>query len=150
MRNIAIAAAALLALMNTSCGGGGVSTWPAEQDITASLQETLRSVAGDWIGISSGPNPIRLEFRLQEGSNGQVSGSGTMKEDSAPAALPITVSGTFQRPLLTLAFDGIVYESHQAKGSLQGSYTTVGGIATTLTLAAPGYSREIAIVLQEK
>lgn len=151
MRSMSIAAGALLALMNTSCGGGGgVSVRPTGQDIDASLQATLRSVAGDWIGITNGPNAIRLEFRLQEGSNGQVSGTGTMKEESAPAAVPITVSGTFQRPLLTLAFDGIVYESHQAQGALQGSYTTVGGIGTTLTLTAPGYSREVAIVLQEK
>lgn len=152
MRSLSIAAGALLVLMNTSCGGGGggVSAWPTEQDISASLEATLRSVAGDWIGIASGPNAIRLELRLQEGSNGQVSGTGTMKEENAPAAVPITVSGTFQRPMLTLAFDGMVYESHLVKGNLQGSYTTVGGVGTTLTLTAPGYSHELAILLQEK
>ena len=112
----------------------------------------MRSVAGDWTGIVNGPNAIRLEFRLEEGANGQVSGTGTMKEESAPAAVPITVTGTFQRPVLTLAFDGMVYESRQVKGAAQGSYTTVGGIGigTTLTLTAPGYSRDLAILLQEK
>jgi hypothetical protein len=65
--------------------------------------------------------------------NGQVSGTGTTKEESAPSAVPITVSGTFQRPVLTLAFDGIVYESHQVKGPAQGSDTTVGVTGTTLT-----------------
>ena len=149
MRSTSIAAGVLIVLMNTSCGGGGAG-WPTAQDIDKSLEATLRSVAGDWTGIVNGPNPIRLEFRLQEGSNGQVSGTGTMKEASAPSAVPITVSGTFQRPVLTLAFDGIVYESHQVKGAATGSYTTVGGIGTTLTLTAPGYSREVAILLQEK
>lgn len=145
MRKVSIAAAALIVLMTTACGGG-----PTEQDINNSLEATLKSVASDRIGIANGPNGIQLNFRLQEGTNGQVTGTGTMKEDNAPAAVPITVSGTFQRPVLTLAFDGMVYESHQVKGAAQGSYTTVGGIATTLTLTAPGYSRDVAVLLQEK
>jgi hypothetical protein len=146
MRSISIAAGALVVLLNTSCGGG----WPTAQDIDNSLEATLRSVAGDWNGVANVPNAIRLEFRLQEGNNGQVSGTGTMKEESAPSSVPITVSGTFQRPVLTLAFNGIVYESHQLKAVAEGSYTTVGGIATTLTLTGPGYSREVPILLQEK
>ncbi len=146
MRSLSIAAAALLVLMNASCGGGG----PSEQDINDSLQDTLRSVAGDWVGVATGANGIRLEFRLQEAGNGQVSGSGTMKEHNAAAAVPITASGTFQRPVLKLAFEGMVVESQQARGVAEGSYTTVGGIGTTLTLSAPGYSRDIAILLQEK
>ena len=146
MRGMSLAAGALFVLMNTSCGGGG----PTERDINNSLDDTLRSVAGDWIAVANVPNAIRLEFRLLEAANGQVSGTGTMKEGSAPSSVPITISGTFQRPLLTLVFDGIVYESHKVKGVAQGSYTTVGGIATTLTLTAPGYSREVAILLQEK
>lgn len=84
MRSMSIAAGALFLLMNTSCGGGGsgsgLSVWPTERDINDSLAAILRSVAGDWTGVSNGPNAIRLEFRLQEGSNGQVSGTGTMKE----------------------------------------------------------------------
>lgn len=147
MRRLSIAAGALIALINTSCGGGGGG--PTAQDIDNSLEATLRSVAGDWTGIASVPNAIRLDFKLQEGANGQVSGTGTMKEGNAASAVPITVSGTFQRPMLTLSFDGIVYESRQVKGVAQGSYTTVGGIATTLTLTAPGYSRDVAILLQE-
>lgn len=146
MRSMSNAIAALMVVMTSSCGGGG----PTAQDIDNSLEATLRSVAGAWTGLSSPPNAIHLEFQLQEGPNGQVSGTGTMKEDSAPAPVPITVSGTFQRPVLTLAFDGIVYESHPAKAVAQGSYTTVGGIATTLTLTAPGYSRNVPILLQEK
>lgn len=146
MRSMSIVAGALIVLMNTSCGGGG----PTEQDINNSLEATLRSVAGEWSGVTAPPNAIRLDFRLQEGANGQLSGTGTLKEESAPSAVPITVSGTFQRPVLTLSFEGMVYESRQVKGVAHGSYTTVGGIGTTLTLTAPGYSREIAILLQEK
>lgn len=146
MRSLTIAAGALVALMSTSCGGGG----PTEQEIVGSLEATLQSVAGDWTGIATAPNTLRLDFKLQEGANGQVSGAGTMKADSAAAAVPVTVTGTFQRPVLALTFDGMVYESRQVKGVAQGSYTTVGGIATTLTLTAPGYSRDIPILLQEK
>ena len=149
MPRMSMLAGLLLALMTTSCGGGSDGGWPTEKDISNSLQATLQSAAGDWQGVSTVPNALRLDFRLVEGANGQVSGTGTMQEGSA-AALPITVSGTFQRPLLTLSFDGMVYESRQVKGSIQGSYTTVGGIAGTLTLTAPGYSRDVAMLLQEK
>src|SRR5690348_2515022 len=115
MRRTSIAALALIALMTTSCGGG-----PTEQDINNSLEAKLSSVAGDWTGLANGPPAIRLDFKLQEGTNGQVSGTGTMKEGDATTSVPITVTGTFQRPVLALAFDGIVYESHQVKGTAQG------------------------------
>lgn len=134
--------------MSASCGGGGGG--PTERDITNSLEDTLRSVAGDWTGVVNGPNSLRLAFRLQQDSTGQVSGTGTMKEEGAAAAVPITISGTFSRPTLTLVFDGMVYQSRQVKGAAQGSYTTVGGIAAPLTLTAPGYARELAILMQEK
>jgi hypothetical protein len=152
MRTMSIAAGVLIALMNTSCGGGGggISPFPTGAEIEASLNERLKSVTGDWTGIVNGPNALRLEFRLQESSNGQVTGTGTMKEDSAPAAVPITISGTFQRPMLTLVFDGMVVETRPVKGAAQGSYTTVGGILTKLTLTAPGYSRDLEVLLQEK
>lgn len=146
MRYMLNAIVALMVVMSSSCGGGG----PSAQDIDNSLEATLRSVAGGWTGLSNPPNAVRLEFQLQEGLNGQVSGTGTMKEDNAPASVPITVTGTFQRPVLTLAFDGIVYESHAVTAVAQGSYTTVGGIATTLKLTAPGYARDVPILLQEK
>ena len=149
MRKVSTAAWALLAVMTASCGGGGYG--PTEQDINNSLEAALQSVVGDWTAVAIAPGAIRLDFSLQEGSNGQLSGTGTMREGpNASSAIPITVTGTFQRPTLTLAFDGMVFESRQVKGTASGSYTTVGGIATTLTLSAPGYSREIPILLQEK
>jgi hypothetical protein len=139
---------ALLAGVTISCGSGSYT--PTQQDIEDSLDATLQSVAGDWIGVSNVPDLVRLEFSLQEGPNGHVSGSGTMTEANAPASVPITVTGTFERPVLTLAFDGMEFESRQVTGTVQGAYTTVGGIATNLTLTAPGYVREVAILLQEK
>lgn len=153
MRSISIAAGALIVLTTTSCGGGGTT----ERDIVNSLNNTLnemaRSAAGDWgglTGIASGSNTIRLDFRLQEGVNGQVSGTGTMKEANAPSAVPITVSGTYQRPTLTLTIDGMVYESRQVKGAFKVDYTSVAGVLAPLTLTAPGYSRDLSILLQEK
>ncbi len=148
MRIISTAAIALLALMTTSCGGGG--GWPDQQDIENSLNERLRSVAGGWTGIVTPPNGISFDFTLQEGSNGQVTGSGTMKEENAAAAVPITITGTFQRPVLTLTLNGMVYEGHQVQGTATGSYTTVGGIGTTLKLAGTGYAKDLPILLQEK
>jgi len=126
---MAIAAGALIVLINTSCGGNG--GWPTEQDIVNSAEATLRSVAGDWEGTGTVANGIRLDFRLVEGANGQLSGTGTMKENSTASALPFTVSGSFQRPMLTLAFEGMVYESRQVKGVAQGAYTTTGGSRRT-------------------
>jgi hypothetical protein len=148
MHRVTIACWTLLVVMTTACGGGGYG--PSEQDINNSLEATLQSVAGDWTGVSNEPNLLRLDFTLQEGSNGQVSGTGTMSEANAASAVPITVTGTFQRPTLTLTFSGMVFESRQVNGTALGTYTTVGGIATTLQLTAPGYARDIAILLQEK
>lgn len=151
MRGMKMVAGGLLVLMSTSCGGGGSDgLGPSAQDINNSLEEILRSAAGDWTGISTGPNPIRLEFRLQESSNGQLTGTGTFKEEGAPTPVPVTVTGTYQRPVLTLAFEGIVYETQQVKGSVQGSYTTVGGIGAALNLTAPGYARSVQVLFQEK
>ena len=134
----------LFVLLSTACAG------PTARDIDDSLEAQLRSVAGDWTGVSSGPNPVRLEFRLQEGAGGQVSGTGTAKEENAADAVPVTVSGAYQRPSLTLAFAGIVYEGESVQGAVQGSYTTVGGVSTTLRLTRPGWSRDIPVLLQEK
>lgn len=152
MRSMSIAAGALLVLMNTSCGGGGGGYGPTEQEIINSLNETLRSVAGDWTGIANAkaPNSITFEFRLQEGNAGQITGTGTMKEQNAASAVPITITGTFQRPALTLVFAGMVYESRQVTGAAQGNYITVGGVGNILTLTAPGYTRDLPILLQEK
>ncbi len=145
MRGSSRLVAFVLLLASVAC-----SVWPNEQDIRDSLEETLRSVTGDWRGTSTGENPIALEFRLQEGNNGQVSGTGSMKEARAASAVPITVSGTFRRPVLTLTFSGLLYEGQQVQGTAQGEYTTVGGISTTLQLTGQNYSKAMVILLQEQ
>jgi hypothetical protein len=150
MRAMSIAAGLCVVLLSTSCGGGGASTFPTGKEIDQSLEDELKSVAGEWIGVANTQNTIQLNFTLQEGSNGQVSGTGTMKEGNAAAAVPVTVSGTFQRPVLTLTFNGMVYESNQVTGTIQGSYVTVGGVAATMKLTGPGYTRDAAMLLQEK
>src|SRR5688572_33497055 len=73
--------------------------WPTEQDIEDAAERQLRSVSGPWTGISP---TLTLDFQLTEGSGSAVSGSGTMKETAAASPVPITVTGTFQRPTLSL------------------------------------------------
>lgn len=150
MRRFSTAAGLCAAMMLAACGGGSDGITPSEKDIVNSLEEILRSVAGSWTGFSTGTNPITLEFVLQEGSNGQVTGSGTMKEANAPAAVPITITGTYQRPTLTLVFNGMVVDGRQVAGNLQGAYTTAAGLSPTLKLTAQDYSRDIVVLLQEK
>ena len=141
----AIVIRVLLLLVSSACAAG-----PTEREINDSLEATLRSVEGDWTGVSTGENPIRVEFRLAEGSGGQVSGSGTMKEEGAASTVPITVSGTFQRPILSLAFAGMVYDGRAVQGTATGDYASAGGISTTLQLSGEAYSRSVQILLQEK
>lgn len=141
----ALSAVVLLCALGTACDAG-----PTEREINNSLEETLRSVSGEWIGLSPGSEAIRLDFRLQEGSNGQVSGSGTMKEGGVASTVPITVTGTFQRPLLSLTFTGITYAGRSVQGTAAGNYTTVGGILTALQLTGTGYSQSLQMLLQEK
>jgi hypothetical protein len=125
-----------LTLATAACGG------PTGEDIDNELEKQLQSVAGPWIGASQS---LTLSFQLQEGAGGAVSGSGTMKETA-----PITVTGTFQRPQLSLTFSGMTFEGRAVQGTFQGSYTTVGGISAPLQLTgAGGYSKNVVILLQE-
>lgn len=142
MRHTAVTAAVLI-LLAAACG-------PDEQDITDSLDERLRSVTGSWTGTTTGTNPIALQLQLQQGTGGVVSGTGTMKEANAASAVPVTVTGSYQRPALSLTIQGMAYEGRQGVvGTAQGSYTSVGGITTTLQLTAAEYSRALPILLQE-
>lgn len=125
----------------------GACVGPTAKDIEAELERQLRSVAGPWAGISP---TLTLEFQLQEGAGNAVSGSGTMKEAAAAATVPITVTGTFQRPQLSLTFSGMIFEGRAVQGTFQGSYTRVGGITGPLRLTATGYSRDVTILLQER
>jgi hypothetical protein len=120
---------------------------PTGEDIENELEATLQSVAGPWTGSSP---TLTLDFQLQQGSGNAVSGSGTMKETAAAAAVPITVTGTFQRPQLSLTFSGMTFEGRAVQGTFTGSYTTVGGINAPLQLRATGYSKDVTILLQER
>lgn len=130
-----------LTLLAGACDG------PTGEDIENELERQLRSVSGPWAGIST---ELTLDFQLQQGAGNAVSGTGNMKETAAASAVPITVTGTFQRPQLSLAFTGMTFEGRAVQGTFQGSYTSVGGISAPLRLAAPGYTRDITILLQER
>ena len=125
----------------------GGCLWPTDEDIENEQERLLRSVAGPWVGISP---TLTLNFQLTEGTGNAVSGSGTMKETPASAAVPITVTGTFQRPQLSLTFGGMNVDGRAVQGTFQGSYVTTGGISAPLHLTATGYSRDITILLQEQ
>jgi hypothetical protein len=121
--------------------------WPTDEDIENELERQLESVSGPWTGISP---TLALDFQLQEGAGSAVSGSATMKEAAAPGTVPITVTGTFQRPQLSLTISGMTFEGHAVQGTFQGSYTTVGGISGPLHLTGTSYSKDVAILLQEQ
>lgn len=120
---------------------------PTGEDIENELEATLQSVAGPWSGTSP---TLTLDFQLQQGAGNAVSGSGTMKEAAAAGTVPITVTGTFQRPQLSLTFSGMTFEGRAVQGTFTGSYTTVGGLSAPLQLTATGYSKSVTILLQER
>lgn len=130
-----------LTLAAGACGG------PTGEEIENDLERELRSVAGPWDGTSA---TLTLDLQLQEGAGNTVSGSGTMKEAAAPGTVPVTVTGTFARPLLSITISGMTFEGRAVQGSFSGSYTTVGGISAPLRLTAAGYSKDVTILLQER
>lgn len=125
----------------------GACVGPTGDDIENELERELRSVSGSWAGTSP---TLTLDFQLQEGAGNAVSGSGTMKEAAAPGTVPITVTGTFQRPQLSLTISGMTFEGRAVQGTFQGSYTTVGGISGPVHLTATGYTKDVTILLQER
>jgi len=135
---------ALLLLVSSGC-----TPWPTEEEIADSLEHSLRSVSGGWRGQSFGENPVALDFRLREDGAGKVTGTGNMKESRKECVWPITLSGTYRRPVLALTFVGRRCEGEQVQGALEGDYTTVGGIYTTLKLTTPRSSDEVTVLLQE-
>lgn len=132
----------------TSC----TSMLPTGTDIDNTLQEQLKSVEGRWRGMTVGTsvNAITLDFSLTQSANGQVQGSGTMKEAQAAAPVPITVTGSFHRPTLTLSFAGMIYEERAVSGAFKDDYTTVSGVSGPLHLTAEGYSTSITVLIQEQ
>lgn len=138
----------LFGLLALTLAAGACSIFPTEDDIESELEGRLQSVAGPWSGASPS---LTLDFQLQEGAGTAVSGSGTMKETAAAGTVPITVTGTYQRPQLSLTFSGMTFEGRAVQGTFQGSYTTVGGVSGPLHLTGTGgYSKDVAILLQER
>jgi len=134
----------LLPLLLAAC-----SVWPTQEDIERSLDEQLRSVTGSWIARAN-DGSLALDFQLTENSSAQVTGSGTMQERGAAGTLPVTLTGSYQRPVLTLAVEGMRYEGRAVRGTFRGSYTTVGGIGDTLVLVGDGYTKRLPMLLQER
>lgn len=133
----------ILSVALLSCGVG-----PTEDDIKDFLEQQLSSVEGPWSGII-GADQATLSFTLTQAASGAVSGSGTMKHASAASASPITVSGTFHRPVLSLTFNGMVYEGTTVQGVMQGNYTTVGGVLTTIRMTGTSYDKTVRILISE-
>jgi hypothetical protein len=126
------------------------STSPTEQEIIDTLEQELKSVEGGWTGTASGGSQLTLDFQLQAGAGNTVSGSGTMREQPGAATVPVTVTGTFSRPALSLTFSGMTYQGHAVQGTVSGSYTSVGGVSAPLLLTGTGYSTTVQVLLQEK
>jgi hypothetical protein len=63
--------------------------------------------------------------------------------------VPITVTGSYVRPRLSLTFSGMVIEGNAVQGTFEGDYTSIGGVVGTLRLTGTGYSRDVPVLLQE-
>lgn len=132
----------VLSLVLLSCGVG-----PTEDDINDFLEQTLQSVNGPWTGVIDG-NQATISFTLTQNGSA-VTGTGTMKHVNAASATPITVSGTFNRPVLSLTIQGMIYEGTTVQGVMQGNYTTVGGVATNIRMTGTGFDRTEPILISE-
>lgn len=135
--------ALVLLMVGAACGG------PTEADINESLEATLRSVSGPWSGSTQGDNRITLTFSLQQVSNGAITGTGTMSEQGTGAQVPVTITGSFQRPTLSLTIMGMVYEGRTVQGTVTGSYTSAAGVSSTLYLTGTDFARSLPVLLQE-
>lgn len=140
-----ISLSALLA--STACVA---PTWPSEADINNAItqadEEATRSVAGRWWGTAAN-GTIRLEFSLGQAADGSVQGAGTMRDTTADTTVPITVSGKYERPSLSLTFTGMRYEERAVEASFAGTYTPLTGTMGSLRLTADGNTRSLRATL---
>jgi hypothetical protein len=125
----------------------GCSLWPTGDDIDDAIEQELRSVAGSWHGQTSGSNQVVLDLQLSE-SGSQVTGTGTMTEQAVGTPVAVTVTGTFNRPALSLTISGMSYEGHAVTGTFQTQYNNivVGG---SLVLTGTGYTRTLDLIISE-
>jgi hypothetical protein len=133
---------ALPACVSPSNPGEGI-----QKSLAAEVDRLASSVAGTWRGIT--PVGLALAFDLQQAGS-VVSGGGTITENGVTHESRYTVSGTYQRPQLTLTFIGMVYQGHVVDGSFQANYDSVGGVSGTLHLKGADYSKDIEIGLFEQ
>jgi len=120
--------------------------WPTGDDVDDSIEEELRSVAGSWSGQTTGANPVEINLQLTE-SGTAVQGTGTTREQGG-AAVPVTVTGTFQRPSLSLTINGMAYQGRTVTASIQGSYSGVV-FSAPMQLTATGFAQTLTVILSE-
>jgi hypothetical protein len=130
-----------------ACAYAGPTAPEIEAELARQTEDAIRSAAGPWSGWASGGS-VRLEFTLTESSDGRLQGTGMMREAQA-VAVPITLTGTYNRPHLSLMFTGMVYEGRVVVGTFADAYTSLGGVYGTLRLAAEGYERSLSLSLHE-
>ena len=120
-----------------------------EDTLRRETEETLRSATGPWRGVASGSSVVRFEFSLTDRPDGQLQGTGTIREADAAGPVPITVAGTYNRPNLSLTFTGMVYEGRAVVGTFVASYDSAIGVNGTLTLTGADYAKSLPLFLQE-
>ncbi len=143
---------ALASLAALAFGVGACSTFPTQGEIESSLDAQLASVTGDWTGAAIPDPALTLRFHLAEAADGQVTGTGSMQERGATAPAPLSITGSYRRPDLALAFDGMIVAGHVVHGTFHGRYTTVGGVGDTLVLTGvngDAYTQRVSVLLQE-
>jgi hypothetical protein len=131
----------------TACASPGPTGPELEDAFSRQTEDALRSAAGPWSGTSFG-GAIRFDFSLTQAPDGRLQGSGTMREQGA-ATVPISVSGTYNRPNLSLTFSGMVYEGRQVEGTFAAAYTSFTGVTGTLRLTAENFTGSLSVLLQE-
>jgi hypothetical protein len=140
---IVVSSIALLA-----CG----PTFPSGEDIEQALEDEKASVEGPWGGfalLAQGENTITFRFSLRQLSGGRVEGNGTTKEFNAQNPVPILVTGTFERPMLSLTFSNMIYENRALAGELRDNYGGISVGSSGMRLTGDGYTRTIPVQLSE-
>ncbi len=140
-----LARAALLAALS-GCAGGSFLNGPDSKYFDDLTENAVRSVTGAWHATSV---PVTMEFALSEAAGGQVTGSGTMVDVAAANSVPITITGSYVKPTLSLKFEGIVYKGNPVSGTFEGKYESFQGIGSTLRVTSAGGVVVIDLLLQE-
>lgn len=132
-------------------GCGGFPTFPTQEELEEELERAeenrLRAVDGDWTGFGL-PNSVSIRFRLVQNGQ-QVIGNGWYVDANGSNSYPITVTGTFMRPTLSLSFVGIMFQGLSVTGQFVADYESSGGIYAPLRLVGEGVSTQFELFLQE-